>query len=309
MGRITAMVNHELSDRDGTPVGTVGFFECDPDFAVAEALLNASTQWLAEVQGIRRIWGPMNFDIWHGYRFMTRGYNHKQFLSEPHNKDYYPEYYERYGFSVKDRWQSLELSGRDNLEQSIQYGNELYQQLTSDGYRFRSFDMTVFENEIRKLHRLISSSFRGFLGYTPIGAADFESLFRSGIPAFDPDLFIFAYNSNDEPVGFACAYIEISDALRAMRRRCNPLAKIKFLIKRRRSKRLMFYIIGIAPDHSEKGLGLGSALYYTVVRKALESGYETMLAALMSASSRSRTLLGGYTGENRREYALYELNP
>jgi hypothetical protein len=42
---------------------------------VATVPLDAARDWLRDQHGLRRIWGPMNFDIWHSYRFMTRGFD------------------------------------------------------------------------------------------------------------------------------------------------------------------------------------------------------------------------------------------
>lgn len=309
VGRITAMINHELRDRDGTPVGTVGFFECEPDSAVADRLLNAAIDWLIRENGIQRIWGPMNFDIWHGYRFMTRGYDRKQFFGEPYNKPYYPELFARFGFAVKGRWESVELAGREQITATLGVGSKRYLRLVSGGHRFVPFNKRSFRHDVRTLHQLIGASYSGFLGFTPISLTEFERLFRTAAPALDPELFIFAYNPSGEPVGFAGAFIEISDALRAIKSCGGLLSRIKFVVNRRRTRRLLFYMIGIVPEMSGGGFGLGCALHYSIIHQALERGYETVIAALMSSESRSRSLLGGVTGVGRREYALYELNP
>ena len=58
LGRISAMVNRSLKDRDGQAVGTIGFFECIHDEGVAREPLKAATQWLSEKQQIVHIWGP-----------------------------------------------------------------------------------------------------------------------------------------------------------------------------------------------------------------------------------------------------------
>ncbi|MHA1146591.1 MAG: hypothetical protein ACTSRW_17780, partial [Candidatus Helarchaeota archaeon] len=45
-GRITAMINTNLMDKDGTAVGTVGFFECVEKYQYARTLLEVATKWL-----------------------------------------------------------------------------------------------------------------------------------------------------------------------------------------------------------------------------------------------------------------------
>jgi hypothetical protein len=53
-------------------------------------LLEHAIEWLREKHDLQRIWAPVNFDIWHGYRLMTRGFEEKTFYGEPYNKIYYP---------------------------------------------------------------------------------------------------------------------------------------------------------------------------------------------------------------------------
>ena len=309
IGRLTAMINGNLRDADDTPVGTVGFFECEPDYSIAADLLNAAVGWLSKENGIRRVWAPMNFDIWHGYRFMTHGFDQKSFIGEPYNKPYYPEFFACFGFTVKRRWESIELGGRDQLVATTKIGSVRYRRLVSSGHRFVSLKERSFRSGVRTLHQLISDSYRAFLGFTPVSLAEFERLLQSAKPALDPELFVLAYNPSGRPVGFAGAFVEISDALRAMGGRGDLVSAIKFYVHRRRSKRLLFYVIGVVSEEAERGFGLGPALHYSVIRSALDLGYDTMIAALVAIGNRSRSLLGDAPCTGRREYALYELNP
>ncbi|UCF89166.1 MAG: hypothetical protein JSV70_02660 [bacterium] len=119
LGRVAAMVNSEMKTGDGEQVGTVGFFECVNDRHVAAGLLDASLRWLTLEMGVSHVWGPMNFDIWHGYRFMTRGFDRDLFYGEPCNKPYYPDLFERSGFQPVYKWDSLEIEGRQRMEKMI----------------------------------------------------------------------------------------------------------------------------------------------------------------------------------------------
>ena len=160
------MVNSDLKDWDGTPVGIMGFFECIAEYAAAEELLAAATLWLQQEGRAVRIWGPMNFDIWHGYRFMTAGFDERPFYGEPYNKPYYPEYFQRYGFVVRKHWYSVELAGRRPLEEIIDFGIKRHQDLAEAGYRFESLHTADFPGELLKLHSVLAISYHDFLGYT-----------------------------------------------------------------------------------------------------------------------------------------------
>lgn len=308
VGRISAMVNRDLRDEDGTPLGTIGFFECVDDYVVAEQLLDSATRWLRHEQGIDRIWGPINWDIWHGYRLMTRGFDQKVFPGEPYNKSYYQDFFERYGFSRKQQWNSLELNGRDVLQKLIAPGGPRYQQFLEKGYRFERFNTRRFRHDLRKLHSVLIPSFSRFLGFTPISYAEFERIYSPSRYAFHPSLFTFVYDDRNVLAGFAGAFLELSDAIRAMNGSDNSLAKIRFFLQRRRVNRILFYAGGTTPEEAKKRNGLGRALFYHIIRQILDSGYETVLIALMAKGNPVRGLLGGNAAAAQRQYTLYELS-
>ncbi len=307
VGCVSAFVNSDLKDQTGMPIGTVGFFESADDYKVARELLDASVEWF-HAQGIKRIWGPMNFDIWHGYRFMSKGFEEKLFYGEPYNKPYYPDFFQRYGFNARQQWNSVEVTGRPTIERIIQRGMERYHRLIAKGYRFENFKLTNFSEEVRKLYSLLTVSFRKFLGFTPITFSDFEHVFAPSRYAIEPSLFHFAYDENNRLVGFAGAFLEISDAVRSMKGRAGLMSLLKFFRGRRHVNRIMFHIGGYTPEEAAKRSGFGRAAFYYIVRQILDLGYDNLLVTLMAQGNPVRGLLRGYGADERREYTLYELN-
>jgi GNAT superfamily N-acetyltransferase len=307
-GRVAAMVNSALRDRDRTPVGTVGFFESEGDYGVAQDLLEAATFWLRTEGGVNRIWGPMNFDIWHGYRFMTAGFNERPLYGEPYNKPNYPEYFRRYGFVDRQHWHSLEVAGRRSLEGIISFGTPLYRELVKGGYRFESLQMANFSGELMKLHTVLPLSYHDFLGYTPISAPEFAALYAGLRHAADPRFFVFAYDNDGALAGFAGAFLELADAVRVLGGKDTHLGRIRFLLRRRRTDRINFYIIGLTPTEAARRRGLGRAMTAYVLRQVVEAGYEIVLFSLIVAGSRSRGLLGRDVPAPQRQYTLFELN-
>lgn len=308
IGRISAMVNQELKDQDGTPVGTIGFFECVNDLNVAQDLIHHSTQWLHKEKGIHRIWGPMNFDIWHSYRLMTKGFDQKLFYGEPYNKAYYQDFFENNDFTAKYYWDSVEITGREKIAKMIRPYAERYQLLVEKGYHFKRFNMRKFKSELRKLHFALTKSFKGFLGFTPISLSEFMQLFEKSRYAFHPQLFTFVYDEHNVLAGFAASLLELSDAIRAMNGKDNPIAKLKFICNRQRVNRINFYIGAITPEEAMKRSGLGRAGFYYIFRQILTEGFETAVVALMAKGNRVHKLLGEDAPKPQREYTLYELN-
>jgi len=308
VGRISAMVNGDLKDRDGTPVGTVGFFECIDDHNIAHDLFGSAIQWLHEENGINRIWGPMNFDIWHSYRLMTKGFDQKLFCGEPYNKPYYPDLFQRSGFEAKYAWDSVEITGRQALETMITRGKSRYELLLTRGYSFETFNVHRYEHELRKLHRVLCKSYSGFLGFTPITFEEFAQLSKGSRYALRPELSMFAYNENNELAGFSASFLELSDAVRSMHGKTNLISRLRFLNNRKDADCVNFYIGGITPEEVAKRSGLGRAGFYFVIDKVLKHGYEKLLLTLRLKGNFAHALLWKNDTEPQREYALCELN-
>jgi hypothetical protein len=81
VGRLTAFRNRMLHGEQAR-CGLVGLFAGEDDADAARALIGGAADWLRE-QGLETVRGPMAGDIWHRWRFMTRGFATAPFPGEP----------------------------------------------------------------------------------------------------------------------------------------------------------------------------------------------------------------------------------
>jgi len=307
-GRVAAMVNGDLKNQDGEQVGTLGFFECVNDYHVAQDLIGTSLQWLNQEMGISHVWGPINFDIWHGYRFMTKGFDQDLFYGEPYNKPYYPDFFERSGLKTIYSWDSLELRGRENMKRAMRRGSKRYDHLRDKGYRFESFNRWHFSRDFRKLYTLVSDIFVGFPGFTSISFDEFLQLYPGMRLAMKSELITFVYNEEGEIAGFTAAFPDLAEAVRAAHSRKGPVSLLRFLKTRRRADRISFHLGGITREEISRGSGLGRAGFYYTLNQALVLGYEKLMLTMRLVGNPSRSLPGPDAPKPQREYALYGLS-
>ena len=307
VGRLVAAVRPDLRDEDGAPVGTVGMFECIECPAAASALLGAGVEWLHERHGIHRVWGPMNYDIWHGYRLMIRGFDEPRFHGEPYNKPYYDAFFRSAGFGVAKSWKSVEVTGSDRLAVIHDRGKDRLTWTKAQGYRFRTFDTGRFREDLRELHGLVTRAFRGFLGYTDITYDSFERLFAPDRRALDPRLITFVHDPAGRVVAFMGSFPDLAEALAGMGGRSGPRARLRFALRRRKADRVLVYLLGSNDEERRKRSGLGRALGAHLVEQMRNAGYSSLIAALMAEGSPAGPLLAGQGGEREREYVLYRL--
>jgi len=306
VGRITASISGDPKHAAGAPLGSLGFFEAENDSRVAEDLIGAAVQWL-RAWGAGRIWGPMNFDIWHGYRLMTGGFGSRIFAGEPYNKPYYPELFDRCGLAAKFRWHSFDIQDSLDQERFRRRGIERRSEFTELGYRFVSFDTRRMGTELGKLHDLVSRSFAHFPGFTPISAQEFTRLSMPLRYALLPGFAAFVHNPEGGVCGFVIMPLDLSDPLRAMRGRGDWLSRLKFFGARRGVRSVLLHSAGLIPEEAKKHSGLGAALIAHVTDSLLQRSYRPSIAALVGETSASRRHLNRYAAAATREYTLFEV--
>jgi hypothetical protein len=285
VGHVSAMVNAQLKGQDGEAIGLVGFFECVEEQAVARELLAQASHWLRTKHGVRRIWGPMQFDIWHGYRLMTRGYDGETFFGEPYNKPYYPGLFENHGFAVRKYWYSFTLSGRASLRKLIEPWAKEHARALTDGYYFTPIDIQDVYS-VTALHSIIERSYHGFLGITRLEFAEFNEVFAGYAGALDPRFAIGGWDGGGNLCGFAIAYPDQPSVPRSMR--------------------AVLFMLGITPEESRRRRGLGRALCHHSLSALLEAGFSSLVVALLADDSPAWSMFGRYRNDAPKQYALYE---
>jgi hypothetical protein len=293
LARISAFINNALADTDGSPVGALGLFESEDDSAAAEDLIGTARRWLAERAGVARAWGPLNLDIWHGYRCMTQGFDAEPFAGEPYNKRYYPELLQRSGAQERFTWHSFEADGGDRARLAYARGLEQRARLAARGYRFEAFDSGRVEDELRKLHGLLIRSFARFPAFTPIAVDEFCALTRQLARALVPGGACFVLDPNNEYCGFAVAMLDLATVLRPARRTAVP-------------DRVLVELVGVTPEAAKNCPGLGRALVTEVLGNLIGAGYVRYVAPLIGHGNVSRGLAGATQTLNARRYALFE---
>lgn len=286
----------------GDEVGTLGFFECVQDFSVCERLLEAAIGWLRD-RGISTIRGPMNFDTWHSYRFVTSGFEAMPpFLLEPYNPPYYPEFWRRFGFEESAHYVSNVHEDLPALAESLRRHHEKSER---SGFTFRGFQPDRFEDELKLFYDLSCEIFRDNWGYRPIGFDEFAGMYRPSRKLLDPGLVWFAYDPQGAPIGFIFGVPDLAGPVRAMRGRGGVLGALSFLAARRKPAAALLKTIGVLP--ASRGTNVGFALCYRHYRHMVEAGYRTGVHALMIQANTSRRMSETKGGHTFREYAVYDL--
>lgn len=283
VGHVTAFLSPSLRDDYEQPVGGIGFFECEKDYAVAHDLLQAALGWLREEAGVTRIWGPIHFDIWHGYRFKTDGFRALSFDREPDNPAYYPIFFERSGFQQSRSWTSLIIERSSETLESLARSHSMEDTVREAGYRFEPISSPA---DLANLYDLLSQSFRDLTAYSQMPFEEFRRWFSERF--LDRRIVYLVRDSENTPAAFALAYPDTtSEAIQA-------------------GGRAVFYMIGTRESDSQALPALAPSLAAQLIGACFDGDYREVVLALMSKASRAQGPIAQQLAKASCDYALYE---
>jgi len=273
-GRLTAFHNSKMAELHG-PYGLVGLFSCEDDRGVARALIDAAAEWLGS-QGNRIIRGPMAADIWHRWRFMTRGFDTPPFPGEPRQPAYYPELFKACGFAIVRTYSTKKITDLNGMKRRLKTARDLNRKR---GYTYRNIDTRQWEKDMAALHELCQYSFASNWGVTPITLEEFSDIYNRWLRRVGYDDIILAIApGSDEVVGLGLAVSAPKDTLNIR-------------------------TLAVKPKHH--GYGLGQAIAAELYERAVEKGQKIVHHCQMGPDAPPQRWDGGLA-QVTREYEMYE---
>lgn len=304
LGRIVAAVNQRLIEREGTPIGLFGFFECVNDLAVAQALFEAAAQWLRE-QGMTRIRGPIDLSTHNNCLMLIDGFDSPPMVMMPYNPAYYPELLEQDGWQkAKDAYAYI-----FPLDKPLSAEFEkAYRVACKSGVTFRPLATKgeAFERDCISLYHLFTKAFAANWSSTPRTQEEFLAEARSLQSLVDPDVFPVA-EYNGEMIGFWMGLPDYNIPLKQVNGKLNWLGILKFLWFRRQIDQGRVLAICSLPEYRRKMVPL--ALIYLGMMGGLKKGKPYRRAELSwvyEDNFPSRKLIEASGGTIYKTYRIYE---
>jgi hypothetical protein len=261
VGRIVATVNQRLIAGEDQKVGLFGFFECVPDFAIAQALIEAACQWLRE-QGMTIARGPIDLSTHNNCFFLVDGFDSPPMVMMPYNPSYYPEFMEQDGWhKAKDAY-AYDFPLDKPLPAEFE---KAYRIACKSGVTFRPLRTKgkEFEQDAISLYHLFTRAFANNWSSTPRSEEEFLEEARALQSLVDPDVFPVA-EYNGEMVGFWMGLPDYNIPLKYVGGRLNLLGILKFLWYRRQIDQGRVIAICSLPEYRRKMVPL--ALIYLGMR-------------------------------------------
>ena len=211
-GRIAALVNTRLRDRNDRVIGQLGFFECLDDPAAASDLVEAGLEWL-RAQGAREVLAPINGGAHRTHRLQTRGFDRQPFLFEPRNPPYYPALLERCGFTVIHRWFSYEMTRAQAASRLHQFEHVMGRRPPHGHIEELRPEQTL--ETLTRIYRLLDGCWTGHIGYSSLDFEEFAEVFGGPLSIMGSgNISVFVRNERDS--GLAFVYPDYVADMRAL---------------------------------------------------------------------------------------------
>lgn len=266
VGRIAAIVNHQYIRFHNQATGFFGFFESVNETEVATALLAAAERWLAE-QGMKQIYGPMNFSTNEECGLLVEGFQDPPMVMMPHNPPYYPQLVGAAGYTKAKDLLAYLLDDTTPPKRLVR-GVSRLQQVRD--VTIRPINPRCFAEEVNLIRAIYASAWERNWGFIPMTKEETDDLAIQFRRVADPNLCLIA-EVKGEPAGFALALPDYNQVLRHMNGRLLPFGLLKLLWYRRKINAARVLTLGLKPGF--RRTGIDAMLYLRLWEEAPKNGY------------------------------------
>lgn len=208
VGRVVMQIDPRFPEK---MVCQFGFFSCVHDSRVAHQLTLAMTAWARRL-GMRCIDGPIDINIFLGYRTQSSGFATVPFTGEPRSPAHHRALLEESGFSPIHLYRSFDFD-RSAMEQAHECLKKKIVQHAVDleGYQITAYNSRDLSAEVKMLFPLVMEVFRNNYGAVQLSEDEFVSLYGQVASMIHVEASAKVFKDG-ELVGFSLVYPEPSAA-------------------------------------------------------------------------------------------------
>lgn len=308
VGTVAAFVDWHSVRHTGQKIGGFGFFECLPDYAIAQGLLTAACDTV-RAWGMDGIRGPTNFGPNDEPGVLIGGADCPPAMLEAHTPRYYREFLERFGMTKDSDSYAWRVplqefaQGRRNLPEQILRVFEAARRRRD--VLVRKVRLQDWDREVDIACELFNVTLQHLPDYVPTTRETFRHLANQMRFLLDPDLALIA-EVDGKAVGFLVAIPDFNVLLRHLNGRLFPLGWLKVYWYRRRIDTVSFKLFGVLEAYRRRGIDV--LLYLEAVRSAAAKGYKWLDGSLTSEANPTVNRLAERLGAERyKHYRLYRM--
>lgn len=241
--------------------GFLGWYECDEDMEVHQAVMDSACEWLSS-QGVNSVIGPVNGSTWGQYRF-NLDCEYPLFVGEPYQPLFYIDFWEYSGFEshlfYKTEHPSKSLLQETSKEQVVGY-------FAQDEISIHNFPQTLGEQLEDELYVFYDECFKTNPHYSLIDKDSYLKLSRKIEPIIHTDYSYLLRNKSGKIISVFVCFQDIYHQLKSS-------------AKEHQYQKLILKTIATHPDYQNKKIG--TIMVNLIHNQAYANGFEKVIHAMM----------------------------
>jgi GNAT superfamily N-acetyltransferase len=252
VGRITAIINWDEVNNQGKKKVRFGWWDVIDDLDVTKALLE-KVYAFGKQNNLEYVEGPMGFSNLDKVGVLTEGFDQMGNMITWYNFPYYITHLEKLGYTPE----------KEYIESIFPFSNvnpalfEKAEVLIKKRYKLHSKDFTKIKDVmpyVDEMFDLFNNAYSVLASFVAITDLQKEYFKKKYISLINPEYIKFIFDENNKLIAFGIVMPDFSEALQKAKGKLFPFGFYHMLKAKNHSKRVLFYLIGIAPEYQNKGV-------------------------------------------------------
>ena len=305
VGRIAAIINdnHNITHED--KVGFFGFFECENNQEIANALLKSAEEWL-RANGMSDIRGPINPSMNDEVGLLIDGFDKPPVTLMTYNPQYYMELIDKAGYAkVKDLnayWMVYENYMSEKLGRLVEAVRER-NKITIRQVDFKN--KTQFAKDVQTLKDLYNMAWEKNWGFVKMTEAEFDFLAADLKSVAAPEICFIA-ETEGKPCGFVIALPDINQILINNKKGGLLGAAYQLIFNKKKINAMRIIVLGVLKEYRKTGID--ALLYWEVANRGLTINIDRGEGSwiLEDNDMMNRALTNIVKGDLYKRYRIYQ---
>jgi GNAT superfamily N-acetyltransferase len=300
VGRVTAIDDDNHNETHGDNLLFFGFFEAEDEEAAAALFTRVEER--ARELGRDAVRGPVNPSMNHTAGLLIDAFDSDPYVMMPYNPPEYPRYVEKMGYRKgKDLYawifeRDWEVKKIGRLAERVRKRNK--------DLMIRPVDMKRWDEELARVKDLYNRAWERNWGFVRYTEAEFDQLAKEFKMILDPELVALA-EVRGELIGVTVLIPDANQVFKKMRGRLLPFGVFHLLRRNKIMDRVRLPILGVAPEHRNKGFEL--VMIHELYGRTIAKGYKACEASWTLEDNRAMNHVIEAGGARRyKTYRIYE---
>ena len=213
VGRITAIINHLVNQKEGSEVLRFGWVDFIDDAEVVDALFAAAEQWGRE-RGCTAMIGPMGFSDMDHEGMLIEGFDEMGTMATIYNHPYYMSHMERMGFVKDVDWVEYRIKIPDSIPDKYRRIADIVSKKYGLKVKKYTSRKKIKDEYGHALFDLINEAYADLYGYSPLTSRQIDHYINEYLGILRLEDVCVVTDSADELIGIGISMPSLSQARR-----------------------------------------------------------------------------------------------